>query len=97
MMFAQACQRAGKLSGLNLLAWEEETGTDLKAALSELESMPEQVSLFIGSEGGFSLDEARLAHGYGIVAVSLGKRILRAETAGLVTASAVFYQFDQLK
>lgn len=96
MMFRQACQRASKMAGLSLLAWEAEEKTDLKSTLTNVTATPEQVSLFIGSEGGFALDEARLASGYEIVPVGLGKRIFRAETAGLVAGAAIFYQFDQL-
>lgn len=96
MMFRQACQRASQISGLSLLAWEAEDKTDLKSTLVAVDSIPKQVSLFIGSEGGFALDEVRLASGYQIIPIGLGKRIFRAETAGLVAGSAIFYQFDQL-
>jgi 16S rRNA (uracil1498-N3)-methyltransferase len=96
MMFAQACQRAGRATGLSILAWEEETATVLKSVLSAPEIPPRRVNLFIGSEGGFTVDEARLAHGYQIVPVGLGRRILRAETAGLVAASAILYEFGEL-
>jgi 16S rRNA (uracil1498-N3)-methyltransferase len=96
MMFAQACQRASRTTGLSLLAWEEETGADLKQVLSSVETPPARVNLFIGSEGGFTVDEARLAHGYKIVPVGLGRRILRAETAGMVAASAILYEFGEL-
>lgn len=96
MMFTQACQRAGRSADLNLLAWEDEAADSLKVVLSGLKEKPRRINLFIGSEGGYSLDEARLAHGYGIYPVWLGRRILRAETAGLAAASAVFYHFDEM-
>ncbi len=96
MMFAQACQRAVRSAELNLLAWEDEAAAGLKTVLSGLEAPPRRINLFIGSEGGYSLDEARLAHGYGIYPVWLGRRILRAETAGLVAASAIFYHFGEM-
>ena len=97
MMFAQACQRAGRTSGHSLIGWEAEVQTNLKAALASTDPPPKQINLFIGSEGGYTLDEVRLANGYNILPVSLGQRIFRAETAGLVAASAIFYQFDELK
>lgn len=97
MMFTQACQRAGKTTGLKLLAWEDAEATGLKTTLTQITEKPARVCLFIGSEGGYSLDEARLAHGYGVQPVWLGRRILRAETAGLVAASAVFYHFDEME
>jgi len=97
MMFLQACQRASRMEGLGLLAWEDAEAKSLKASLSTVEETPKRVSLFIGSEGGFTLDEARLAHGYDIQPAWLGKRILRAETAGLVAASAIFYHFGEME
>lgn len=97
MMFSQASQRAGQLDGLKLLAWEDPEATGLRTTLSEVDEIPGSVSLFIGSEGGYSLDEARMAHGYGVQPVWLGRRILRAETAGLVAASAIFYHFGEME
>jgi 16S rRNA (uracil1498-N3)-methyltransferase len=97
MMFPQACQRANQMEGLGLLAWEDAEASSLKATLSNMEEKPSKISLFVGSEGGFTLDEARLAHGYRVHPVWLGQRILRAETAGLVAASAIFYQFGEME
>ncbi|MEM7030414.1 MAG: RsmE family RNA methyltransferase [Chloroflexota bacterium] len=96
MIFSQACQQAGQAGGLAVLGWENEDKTDLKSALTQVQDVPQSVSLFIGSEGGFTLDEVRLASGYQIAPVGLGKRILRAETAGLIAGAAIFYHFDQL-
>jgi 16S rRNA (uracil1498-N3)-methyltransferase len=54
------------------------------------------VSLFIGPEGGFSEEEAALAREAGCVAVSLGPRILRSETAGIVAAALVMHEMGEL-
>ncbi len=97
MMFAQACQRASRMGGVGLLAWEEAEADPLRSVLAAIPQKPQTVSLFIGSEGGFTVDEARLAHGYGIWPVWLGRRILRAETAGLVAASAILYHFGEME
>ncbi len=97
MMFGQACQRASQMGGMNLLAWENAEAASLRSALEAVAEKPLYLSLFIGSEGGFTLDEARLAHGYNIQPVWLGRRILRAETAGLAAASAVFYHFREME
>ncbi|MBI1802274.1 MAG: RsmE family RNA methyltransferase, partial [Chloroflexi bacterium] len=51
---------------------------------------------FVGPEGGFSAGEMALAAQHGLAAVSLGPRILRAETAGLVAASAIFYETGEM-
>jgi len=47
------------------------------------------IDLFIGPEGGFTQDELNLALSHGIISVTLGKRILRAETAAIAAVSAI--------
>ncbi len=74
---------------LPLIPWEEAAGKPLGAALRRArEARPiEGVWLFIGPEGGFSAAEVALAERNGAQAVTLGRRILRAETAALVSAT----------
>ena len=52
---------------------------------------PVTVSVIIGSEGGFSVDEARRAAQSGMKSVGLGKRILRTETASGFVLSCIVY------
>ena len=52
------------------------------------------VSIFIGPEGGFEPGEVELAEAAGILPISLGKRILRTETAALVVLSWLIYRFE---
>ena len=52
------------------------------------------VSIFIGPEGGFDPAEVELARDAGVVPISLGKRILRTETAALVALSFLIYHFE---
>ena len=52
--------------------------------------------MIIGPEGGLSNEEVEAAKKYGGIAVSLGRRILRTETAGLVAATAILYETDNL-
>ncbi len=54
-------------------------------------------ALVVGSEGGFSKAEAELARAHGFAMVSLGKRILRAETAAIALLSVVLYGLGELK
>ena len=49
------------------------------------------VAIFIGPEGGFEESEVEKALSYGAKKVTLGKRILRTETAGLITAALCLY------
>jgi 16S rRNA (uracil1498-N3)-methyltransferase len=100
MLFTQACQRALRSGGLALVPWEEEKAAGLKAALnaeSDGGKRPFSLSLFIGPEGGLTLDEIKVARSYHVQPVSLGPRILRAETAGLVAAAAILYELGDLE
>ena len=50
--------------------------------LSEIvDNDTKEIGVFVGSEGGFEIEEAELAQKHGIVCATLGKRILRCETA----------------
>ncbi len=78
-----------------IIAYECEDQTSLKKALRAAQGLSELL-LIIGPEGGISPLELELAREAGAVPVSLGRRILRAETAGLVAMSAVFYETGDL-
>ena len=62
-----------------------------------LESLKEgqSVSIFIGPEGGFTPAEVELAKEAGIRPISLGRRILRTETAGLAILSWLIYSLER--
>ena len=55
------------------------------------------VNLFVGSEGGFTDNEAEHAKGQGVEAVSLGKRILRAETAAVAAMTLTMFLAGELR
>ena len=78
-----------------IIAYECEDRMSLKTALREAGQM-EDLLLIIGPEGGISEAELAKAREAGAVPVSLGRRILRAETAGLVAMSAIFYETGDL-
>jgi len=75
--------------GIRLLPWEEQSIASvtirdrLAAPPIDALSNPQPINLLIGPEGGISEDEATTAQAAGWQAVSLGPRILRAETAAL--------------
>lgn len=58
------------------------------------EKAPLSLSFFIGSEGGFSAEEAAEAQKAGLPAVGLGRRILRCETAPLFVLSCLSYALE---
>ena len=96
IFFMQACERARRVGGTLLMPWEEEHETSLKDVLTA-SSLPFSISLLVGPEGGFAEEEVRLARAYGVRTISLGPRVLRAETAGLVAASALLYESGDLE
>jgi 16S rRNA (uracil1498-N3)-methyltransferase len=91
--FDDACASA---AGLRILPWEGERDVTLGDLLAAHQAAA-VVSLFIGPEGGFPLEEVRLARRLGVRTVSLGRRILRAETAAIVAAALVLHELGDLK
>lgn len=80
-----------------IIAYECEDRLSLKTALHQAEEKGiTDLLLIIGPEGGISEQELEMAKNAGAMAVSLGRRILRAETAGLVAISAIFYETGDL-
>ncbi|MBK9942757.1 MAG: 16S rRNA (uracil(1498)-N(3))-methyltransferase [Kouleothrix sp.] len=59
--------------------------------------MPFSVALFSGPEGGFSTSEFETAVRYGMIAVTLGPRTLRAETAPIAASAAILYEMGDLE
>jgi 16S rRNA (uracil1498-N3)-methyltransferase len=88
--FEQALAGAAR-SDLALIPWEKESSQTLRAVLRDAVA---HVVLFIGSEGGFADDEITLARQHGVIPVTLGPRILRAETAAIAAALLVLYELD---
>ncbi len=54
----------------------------------------EDVAVFIGPEGGFSEEEIQMAMEDGVLPITLGKRILRTETAGMTVLSLIMYHLE---
>ena len=71
-----------------IFAYEESTGSLREA----LQNASEEIALIIGCEGGFEPSEAEKIIAAGGVSVSLGRRILRAETAAISLMSLVNYE-----
>ena len=80
---------------LLLVAYESENQMSLKEAL-QAHKEAKNIGVIIGPEGGLSNEEVEAARKQGGIAVSLGRRILRTETAGLVAATAILYETDNL-
>jgi 16S rRNA (uracil1498-N3)-methyltransferase len=77
-------------TGTRFLPWEEGAGSPgLLAALTHAALPVEGVSILIGPEGGLEANEVERAKAAGWQVVSLGQRILRAETAALAAMTVV--------
>ena len=77
---------------------DESCGDDLKGYLEKnLAADTKSIAFFIGPEGGISPEEAEYAKENGVSFVSLGKRILRTETAPLCVLSCIMYETDNMK
>ena len=80
-------------SDIALFCYEAEDGSSIKDALAE-EVKPKSIAVIVGSEGGFSEEEAEAAKVAGCRSVTLGKRILRCETAPLYALTAISYRYE---
>jgi 16S rRNA (uracil1498-N3)-methyltransferase len=94
---ATACARAARDGALALLATTDASAQPLREVLTTPEARARQaIHLFIGPEGGFSAAELATARRAGVVPISLGPRVLRTETAGVVAVAAILYARGEL-
>lgn len=78
-----------------LMAYEKEEKQTLKQVLSQQEKKENmKIAVVIGPEGGIDSEEWSVLTNNGAISISLGKRILRTETAPLVMASNLIYEFE---
>lgn len=98
--FKKAIERM-KESDIAFICYELEDadcGKDLKSFLKQkLCENTKTISFFVGPEGGISPEEAQYAADCGISCISLGKRILRTETAPLCVLSCIMYETENMK
>ena len=93
MSFKEALKYAGTLDVV-LIPYELAEGmAETKQVISAIEP-GQSVGIFIGPEGGFETAEVEQAMEAGAKAITLGKRILRTETAGLTTLSILMYHLE---
>ncbi len=93
MTHSEAFAYAGQFDR-NLIPYEQERGmAAAKKILAEIEPNM-SVGIFIGPEGGFAPEEITEACSRGICPISLGRRILRTETAGLCILSVLMFRLE---
>lgn len=78
-----------------LFPYENEKDMGLKAALKKI-GKAKNAAVIIGSEGGFSAEEAETLKAAGAVSCSMGQRILRAETAAITAVAAAMYEAGEM-
>jgi 16S rRNA (uracil1498-N3)-methyltransferase len=78
---------------LKIILWEDEKRIGFKEVVRRSSHYTNAIVL-VGPEGGFSEGEAGLAQGYGYQPVSLGRHILRTETASLYVLSVLHYEWE---
>ena len=91
--FREAVRMAAHMD-VRLIPYELAEGMDKTRALIDGIRPGQSVAVFIGPEGGFEQVEISLAAENGIEAITLGRRILRTETAGLAVLSWIGYALE---
>lgn len=81
------------MGDVNFLAYEKEAGTTEESL--NIPKTAKNISIMIGSEGGFDEDEVDFLVKKGFKTVSLGRRILRCETAAIYALSVLSYKIEQ--
>lgn len=79
---------------LILFPYENEDNFSIKDCLRGLSEKPKTVAIVIGPEGGFSDKEAAAMDEAGAARVTLGKTILRTETAGMAALAMTMYELE---
>lgn len=94
MSFKQALAYAGDIP-VKLIPYELADHMDKTRELIDNLEPGQDIAVFIGPEGGFEEDEIETARASGSVPVTLGRRILRTETAGMTVLSWLIYRLER--
>lgn len=96
MSFKEAIKMASKMQ-VKLVPYELEAGKGMDETRRVLETIKpgDEVAIFIGPEGGFDESEISLALENDFSLITLGRRILRTETAGMTTMAFIMYLLEE--
>ena len=94
LSWKEALELAAKLD-VRLIPYELAEGMDKTKKLLAAIQPGQSIGIFIGPEGGFEKAEVSEALEKGAEAVTLGRRILRTETAGITTLSVLMFQLEE--
>ncbi len=93
MGFAQAVKLAADMD-IKLIPYELAEGMEKTREIIDSLREGQDIALFIGPEGGFEESEIQLAAESGLIPITLGRRILRTETAGMTVLSWIMYRLE---
>lgn len=93
MTFKEAVKYAAGMQ-VKVIPYELAEGMEKTRELISGLKPGEEIAIFIGPEGGFEESEIQMALEQGIKPITLGKRILRTETAGFTVLSWIMYQLE---
>ena len=92
------CFQEASQHDLKIIFWEETADLTLKDIETRIrKESPRSVFFMTGPEGGLSDDEVAMAKQHGFLSVTLGKQILRAETASLAAAAILQFFLGNLE
>lgn len=94
MSFAEALFDAKKLEAA-LIPYENAEGMEQARCMVDEAAKKRSLGIFIGPEGGFTEQEIEKSQQNGVKPISLGHRILRTETAGMMLMSVIMFATDQ--
>ncbi len=94
MSLKQALEKAKNME-LKLIPYELADGMEKTKELISSLKPGMDAAVFIGPEGGFEESEIKQAMEAGVIPITLGKRILRTETAGFTILSWMMYQLEE--
>lgn len=94
MSFAEALFDAIKLEAA-LIPYENAEGMEQARCMVDEAAKKRSLGIFIGPEGGFTEQEIEKSQQNGVKPISLGHRILRTETAGMMLMSVIMFATDQ--
>lgn len=77
-----------------ILAWEEESAASFHSVFETVD--PSRLLILVGPEGGWTQEEVKSAEAHGAKTASLGRQILRSETAAVVTLTLCQYELGNL-
>ncbi len=96
LVFEDCLEGIQKVHTLCLLAWEGADVREQQWREKAAHQIGQSIAVLVGPEGGFSEAEAQLAAASGCEVISLGKRILRMETAAILFPALVLHEVGEL-